>query len=122
MSTSTSPYESVSNHATRSNAEIDLEERAAEIAKREGRENITIQDRDAAAQELLTEPILSAPEITAPELENVVGWESPDERGHRVPPVPLDDETNVYEQLVNEGLDEADDDSRASAGEEEPDD
>ena len=54
-----------------------------------------------------------APEATEPETEELIAWDEPVESaGHRVPTVELEDENSAAIELVEEGLDAADDDLR----------
>lgn len=66
-----------------------------------------------AAQE--TEAVNVEPEV-APGTENMVAWdESPESSGHAAPKVPMEDEVAPGEQLVYEGLEEADREQRIAA-------
>lgn len=100
-------------------SQIDVERRAAELARSDGRDNFTTADLARAADELAggsVGPI--APEID-PILEKVTGWDDPPgESGRRVEPVPLEDEGRIDERLIQEGIQEADHDIRVAAAEE----
>jgi hypothetical protein len=94
-----------------------VEERARELALADGRTEANAGDRHAAHRELVpdsTEPI--APELDSPELENLTEWDTaPEEKGFAAPTVLPEDEANIAETLVQEGLDEADHTSRVEA-------
>jgi len=96
-----------------------VEERARELALADGRTEPNEGDRHAAYRELVpdsTEPI--APELDSPELENVTEWDTaPEEKGMAAPVVRPEDEANIAETLVQEGLEEADHTSRVEAAE-----
>jgi len=56
-----------------------------------------------------------APEVE-PKTESLTEWDTPVEAsGVSAPKVPMEDETSVAEQLVEEGLDEADRDQRLAS-------
>lgn len=94
-----------------------VDERARELARADGRTEANEGDRHTAYRELVPdslEPV--APELDAPELENVTEWDTaPEEKGVAVPVVLPEDEANIAETLVQEGLDEADHTSRVEA-------
>jgi len=94
-----------------------IEQRARELAHTEGRDEVSEADRARALEELSgPAPELGAPEAVIPEIEQLVAWDgAADSSGHRVEPVGLPDETSIGEQLVQEGLDEADHQRRVSA-------
>lgn len=100
-----------------------VEARALELAKSDGRLEVNEADRANALDELRPsgEFIPSAPEVDDPELENLVAWDEPLEAkgGSAEEMVPLD-EANIAEQLVQEGLSEADHDQRLQAAENNP--
>lgn len=72
---------------------------------------------DPHAQTLSEDPLGNLPlppEIVTPELKELTAWdEAVGEAGHRVEPVPAEDESEFPEVLVEEGLDEADEEMRA---------
>lgn len=97
-------------------SEADIERRAREIALADGRNRPGAQDL-AAAREELTDPRTPP----APEADETVRpvelWsKAAASVGHRGVHTSLDDEQSGAEQLVNEGLEEADRDQRVSAG------
>ncbi|MEP6685699.1 MAG: hypothetical protein ABJB22_02885 [Verrucomicrobiota bacterium] len=97
-----------------------LEQRARDLAEQDGRTNPTDADRAKALEELsgLTED--GAPEVP-PGDENLTSWnESPDAAGHAVPTSLPDDEADVSAQLTEEGVEEADQDRRRAAKDEDP--
>jgi hypothetical protein len=97
--------------------EATLQERAEELAEIEGREDPNEKDFSEARAELLTTGSApSAPE--AGELENLTAWDTPlTAAGGQVPECGPDDEANIGEKLVEEGLEEADHDRRLSVSE-----
>lgn len=101
-------------------AEIDVQRRAEELARSDGRDAVTDADLTRAAAELSgasTAP--DAPEATDPALGEMTAWDDPiDQAGRRVPAVPLEDEVSAAEQLVQDGLEEADHSTRNAAAEE----
>jgi hypothetical protein len=55
------------------------------------------------------------PEVSE-QTKKLIAWdEPPDAAGHEVPPVEPEDETSVVEELVEQGMDEADRDRRIAA-------
>jgi hypothetical protein len=94
--------------------EQDIEKRAAEIARMDGRSHVHAADRSQAREELLHSGPPAAPEGD----EEVRHWsEAAGSTGHQVPRVLPDDEVSPVEQLINEGLEEAERDLRLSASE-----
>ena len=94
-----------------------VEQRALEIAKTDGRTEANQADRATARTELLGlgNPA-TPPEAPDPAIEDIVEWDSPvDSNGHRSPKVLPEDEANIAEVLVEEGLEEADHNQRVSA-------
>lgn len=101
-----------------------IEVRAGELARSDGRREPNEGDFQQARQELegaVGPP--GAPEEVQGQLEEVVAWDQPvHASGTRAPRVGLDDENTAPEQLVQEGVEEADHDRRlasADDGEEE---
>jgi len=93
--------------------------RAAEIARNEGRERPLDHDLTRAEAELSSGAAAKvAPEVPAPALEEMTSWdEGPEAARHAAPRVLPADEASIAEQLVQEGVDEAEHDRRARAGE-----
>lgn len=97
--------------------------RAVEIAKGDGRAEANAADREAALTDLMSTgneaPV--APELDSPDVENITEWDTPPEAmGGKAPTVGADDDSSIAEELINEGLDEADHDQRYAAAEENP--
>lgn len=93
-----------------------VEQRASELAKIDGRAEPNEADYLLANSELQskTEPG-TAPEVDA-RTEAIAAWDDiPEESGGRAPTRSLDDENTVAEQLVEEGIEEADHSQRLSA-------
>jgi len=97
-------------------SETEIEQRAAELAKSDGRDAFTDGDLARAAAELggaLAEP--AAPEIE-PEVARLTEWdEPPAATGEKAPGPALDDENSAAERLVRDGIEEADHDTRVEA-------
>ena len=95
-----------------------IEKRAEELARMDGRRKAGEQDRHAAREDLLNPgppPSPEADERTAPvELWSMAAAS----RAHRGVHTDLDDEESAAEQLVSEGVEEADRDQRLSASDE----
>lgn len=97
-----------------------LEQRALELARTDGRSEANEADRHQALADLLGPSGVSTPEAD-PEVEEVTVWdESPDIHGVQTPRVLPEDEANIAVTLVEEGLDEADHNSRLQAAEANP--
>ena len=101
-------------------SEADIDQRAREIAKTDGRRAAGPQDRTSALNELQHSgppPSPEADESTGP----VELWSNAlASKGHRGVQSGEDDEESPAEQLVNEGLEEADTDRRIAASKESP--
>lgn len=97
-------------------SQTEVDRRARELALSDGRDNVTDADLALAAAELAGGGTSAeAPEADA-DLEQVTVWdEPPTQTGHLISPVPLDDENAIAEQLVEDGLEEADHDIRVVA-------
>jgi hypothetical protein len=98
----------------------EIEQRAGELAKIDGRTEVTDIDLDQAATELDGfSGSLPLPETTNPDVAHLTAWDDPvDAEGQHTPTSKLDDELNVAEQLIEDGIREADHDSRVAAAEE----
>lgn len=86
-----------------------VEERAIELAKIDGRASVKVTDadREQARRELTGESTDSFPP-EGPALANAASWsEPPGSIGHKTPDLLPDDESTHAERLVEEGLDEA---------------
>lgn len=99
-----------------------VEERARELARMDGRTEPNAGDRERAHQELLgVADSGTPPEAVNKDVENVVAWdEAPEDSGARAPQILPEDEANIAETLVQEGLEEAEHDQRLSAAESNP--
>jgi hypothetical protein len=92
-----------------------LQRRAQDLAEEDGRTEPRDADRAEALKELsgLTE---DPPPEVPPGDENLTTWnESPDLTGHAAPTFSPDDETDIAEELTEEGVEEADVDRRRAA-------
>ncbi len=97
-----------------------VEQRARELAKTDGRTQPNEADRILAKAEFEGTVDPQSPEVT-PEVESVTTWdESPEASGIQATNVLPEDEANIDETLVEEGLEEADHASRVAAAEENP--
>jgi hypothetical protein len=97
-----------------------LSQRAQDLAEQDGRTHPTNVDRAKALKELsgLTED--GAPEVP-PGDENLTAWnDSPDATGHAVPTFLPDDDADISAELTEEGVEEADQDRRRAAKDEDP--
>lgn len=95
-----------------------LHDRASELAKMDGREHFNEKDLAQARAELQSGGQPPPPPEVAPEAEGVRTWyDTITDSGHRAPTQPLEDEANIGEQLVQEGIEEADHERRLSAEE-----
>lgn len=95
-------------------SETDLERRALEIAHMDGRPVANAADRAHARDELIHSGPPPAPEGD----ETVRLWsEAESSVGHQAPRIGPEDEISPVEQLINEGLEEAERDQRLSASE-----
>ena len=85
----------------------EIEQRAVQIARDEGRETPGPSDRARAREELLgPNETLGDPEVT-PEMgaHDITAWdEAPEDSGHMVAKVGLDDENAIGKDLVEKGL------------------
>lgn len=93
-------------------------ERAAELARIEGRTEANQKDYEQARQDLITTGSMPvSPE--AGELEALTSWDTPPEStGRKAPETGGEDEANIGQLLVEEGIEEADHDLRVSTSEE----
>jgi hypothetical protein len=95
--------------------------RARELAVADGRTEANEKDLVAARAELVPtslEPL--PPEVDSPEVEQITEWDTPPSgSGKAAPQVLPEDEANIAEELVEEGIDEADHATRVEAGREE---
>jgi hypothetical protein len=101
-------------------SEAEIEQRAIELATADGRDAFTDVDLARAAAELGGgEPGVLAPEADEPVVEKLESWDEPvDQHGHQMERTGLDDEAMVSEQLMEDGLEEADHNQRVAAAEE----
>jgi hypothetical protein len=87
--------------------ESKIEARALQIARDEGREVVTADDRARAREELLAPNESEGAAETSPELGvgEVTAWdEAPGASGRRVPRVLPEDETAADQELIENGL------------------
>lgn len=99
-------------------SQAEVEQRAAELALSDGRQKVTEADLALAAAELAGGGTTTEAPEADPGLEQVTTWDDPPtQTGHLVATPPLDDENSVAEQLVDDGLEEADHDIRVAAEE-----
>jgi hypothetical protein len=97
-----------------------LQQRALDLAEQDGRTRPTDADRGRALRELSSPIANRAPEVPLGD-ENLTVWnQSPDMTGHIVPNVLADDEAGISAELTKEGVEEADQDRRRAAKDEDP--
>jgi hypothetical protein len=93
-----------------------LDDRARELARMDGRVDFNERDLQQARTELQGFAQPPAPPETAGGAEELVEWdESPAASGHQTPTYQIDDEANIGEVLVQEGVDEAEHSQRVAA-------
>ena len=83
-----------------------IEQRAVQIARDEGRETPTSDDRARASEELLAPNETQGDPEVSPELgHEITAWdEAPESSGKTVERVKLDDEASIGKELVEKGL------------------
>ena len=97
-----------------------LQQRAQDLAEQDGRTEPTDADRAHAFRELRSPIANRAPEVPLGD-ENLTVWnQSPDMTGHLVPNFLPDDEADISAELTKEGVEEADQDRRRAAKDEDP--
>jgi hypothetical protein len=93
-----------------------VEQRAREIAQSDGRAEVNDLDRTRAREELIG-PVSSSDRPPTRE-EPGRDWQMPlVSTGEKAPTVRPEDEQNIPEELIEEGVEEADHDQRLSSGE-----
>ncbi len=99
----------------------EIETRAKELALIDGRETVTDADFARATVELggSSASAAHAPEVIDSAMESLTTWDEPTgQHGMQVEPSHAEDEVSVGDQLIQEGVIEADHDSRVTAAEE----
>ena len=97
-----------------------LQQQARDLAQEDGRTEPTDADFEKAREELSSFTEDSAPEVP-PGDESLTSWnESPDTTGYTVDTSPPDQDVDVGLELVEEGVDEADEDQRRAAKGDDP--
>ena len=90
-----------------------IEERAQEIARSDGRNRANDLDRSNAREELTGSASEKAPTKEEPGRD----WDMPlVSTGEKAPTVRPEDDQNIPEELVQEGIEEADHDQRVQSG------
>jgi len=103
-------------------SETEIERRAIELAQSDGRDAFTDADLAQAAAELSGGDATSGAPAADASLEQVTSWDEPAAAtGRRIDTMGLEDESSVAEQLIRDGLEEADHDLRVEAEEDRPD-
>ncbi len=93
--------------------QTDIESRAAQLAHSDGRTKASAADIEQAAAELA-----GGPAHRDSAVNDLTAWDDPlDQSGHRVEDLGGEDEKSIAEQLIEDGIDEADHDIRAAASE-----
>jgi hypothetical protein len=99
----------------------DIESRAAELAHSDGRTKATAADLDQAGDELAGGASGTKGRDGQTAVNELTAWDDPpDQSGHRVEVVTNEDERTIAEQLIQDGVEEADHDIRAAASEVRP--
>jgi len=98
-------------------SEDDIETRAKEIAMMDGRREAKDHDRVRAREELLNPGPSAAPEADETARPVELWSKGAASLGHEGAHVEPEDEANLAEQLVEEGVEEADREQRLSANE-----
>jgi hypothetical protein len=89
-----------------------IDERAREIARSDGREEANDLDRSRAREDLTGGPEQSST-VSEPERD----WYTPaGSSGKKAPTVRPEDEANIPDKLIQEGVEEADHDQRSNSG------
>jgi hypothetical protein len=97
-------------------SQVEIEQRAAELALSDGREIVSDADLAVAAAELAGGGTTAEPLEADATLEQPPLWDDPPpQTGHLVATLPIEDESSIAERLVDDGLEEADHDIRAAA-------
>ena len=97
-----------------------LQQRARDLAQEDGRSEPRDADFKKAREELSGFTEDSAPEVP-PGDESLTSWsDSADTTGHRVDTSPSDEDVDIGLELVEEGVDEADQDQRRAAKDDDP--
>jgi hypothetical protein len=92
-----------------------IEERAGEIARADGRTEANDLDRTRAREHLTGSTSRPEPPSTVGEPES--DWYTPQgSSGTKTPTVRPEDEENIPEKLIQEGVEEADHDQRSKSG------
>ena len=93
-----------------------IERRAGELARSDGRNAFTDADLALAVTELAGGVATPGAPEADPSVEQLTAWDDPlDQCGHRVGSTPMQNEGNIGEQLIQNGLEEADHDIRVAA-------
>lgn len=94
-----------------------VENRALEIARDQGRYEANELDREDSRQDIL-EPVVEDEfaEEQIDENDRPDAGVAPVSSGSKIERVPLEDELNVVDELVREGIEEADDNTRHHSG------
>ena len=93
-----------------------LDDRARELARMDGRVDFNEGDHEQARAELQGTSQPPPPPETAGGAEELTAWdESPASSGHQAPTYQIDDEANIGEVLVQEGVEEAEHSQRVAA-------
>ncbi len=99
-------------------SQTDIESRAVELAHSDGRTKATAADLEQAGVELAGGPAPSHAQEEHAVTNELTAWDDPlDQAGHRVQGSNNEDEKSIAEQLIQDGIEEADHDIRAAASE-----
>ncbi len=97
--------------------QTDIENRAVELAHSDGRTKATAADLQQAESELAGGSIGAESQDGQASVNELTAWDDPlDQSGHRVV-ASENDEQSIAEQLIEDGVEEADHDIRTAASE-----
>ena len=99
-------------------SQTDIEIRAAELAHSDGRTKANASDLEQAEAELAGGATSAKAQGGQADVNDLTAWDDPlDQSGHRVTGSETADDKSIGEQLIEDGVEEADHDIRAAATE-----
>ena len=99
-------------------SQTDIEIRAAELAHSDGRPKATASDLEQAEAELAGGATSAKAQGGQSDVIDLTAWDDPlDQSGHRVAGSENEDDRSIGEQLIEDGVEEADHDIRTAATE-----
>ena len=101
--------------------QTDIDSRAIEIAHSDGRTKVNDTDIQQASEELAKGSASSMSLDEQAKTEELTAWDDPlDQSGHRVTRCTNEGEQTIAEQLIQDGIEEAEHDIRTAASETPP--